>query len=178
ARDVAQALDLGPVDVEDALLRRRAHELRVLLRGAALHGRGGQEQQPAFLDIDAFAFCFRGTIETGCSQQQEENQNPHSESKCSAIFLRAAASGRTPKPAATLSAMCSGLPVPGIVQVIAGWPTIHLRKYWAQLAMPSSVAQGGSGLPRTRRNIAPSAKERFAMTAMPLLLHFSKSVFS
>ena len=43
--------------------------------------------------------------------------------------------------------MCSGLPVPGMAQVTAGCETIHLRKYCAQLAMPSSAAHGGSGLP-------------------------------
>src|SRR6185503_18398159 len=84
-------------------------------------------------------------------------EDSHSLSKYSAIFLRIFSSGSLPKPAATLSATCSGLPVPGITQVIAGWPTIHLRKYCAQLATPISAAQGGSGLPRTRPNIAPSA---------------------
>ena len=43
--------------------------------------------------------------------------------------------------------MCFGLPVPGIAQVTAGCDTIHLRKYCAQLAMPSSAAHGGSALP-------------------------------
>ncbi len=42
--------------------------------------------------------------------------------------------------------MCSGLPVPGIAQVTAGCDTIHLRKYCAQLAMPSSAAQARQGL--------------------------------
>ena len=46
--------------------------------------------------------------------------------------------------------MCFGLPVPGIAQVTAGCDTIHLRKYCAQLAMPSSSAHGGSGLPFAR----------------------------
>ena len=61
--------------------------------------------------------------------------------------------------------MCSGLPVPGMAQVTAGWLTIHLRKYCAQLAMPSSAAQGGSGLPFVRRKRAPSAKGRLMITA-------------
>ena len=42
--------------------------------------------------------------------------------------------------------MCSGLPVPGMAQVTAGCDTIHLRKYCAQLAMPSSAAHGGQRL--------------------------------
>ena len=46
--------------------------------------------------------------------------------------------------------MCFGLPVPGMAQVTAGWETIHFRKYCAQLAMPSSAAHGGSGLPFAR----------------------------
>ena len=56
ARDVAQALDLLPVDIERVLLRRAAHQLPVLLCRAALDGRGRQQQQTAPLNFYAFFF--------------------------------------------------------------------------------------------------------------------------
>ncbi len=74
ARNAAQALDLLRVVVEQLALRRLAHQLAVLLGRAALHGRGGQQQHPAFLDLDAFLLC--RYIE--CNQQEWEKQRSHS----------------------------------------------------------------------------------------------------
>src|SRR5260221_7665653 len=93
-----------------------------------------------------------------------QRRQAQTESKYSVIRLRIAASGIGPWPAARLSRMCSALAVPGMAQVTAGWLTIHLRKYWAQLAIPSSAAQGGSGLPLVRRENAPSANGRVVVT--------------
>ena len=54
--------------------------------------------------------------------------------------------------------MCSGLPVPGIAQVTAGFETIHFRKNCAQVVAPNSRAHSGTSLPRTRRNIPQQSR--------------------
>src|SRR5258708_22208730 len=85
-----------------------------------------------------------------------QRRQAQTESKYSVIRLRIAASGIGPWPAPRLSRMCSALAVPGMAQVTAGWLTIHLRKYCAQLAMPSSAAHGGSGFSLVgRKSAAP-----------------------
>ena len=63
--------------------------------------------------------------------------------------------------------MCFTLEVAGIAQVTAGCETANLRKYWAQLAMPSSFAQGGNGFPLTLSKSPPSWNGRLTRTAIP-----------
>jgi tetratricopeptide (TPR) repeat protein len=77
-------------------------------------------------------------------------------------------------PAATLSRMCSGLAVPGITQVTAGWPRMYLRKNWLQLAQSSSEAHSGSALPFTWPNREPLPNGRLTRTATPRSAHSGK----
>ena len=71
--------------------------------------------------------------------------------------------GQAAEPAATLSRMCSGLAVPGITQVTAGWPRMYLRKNWLQLAQSSSEAHSGRALPRTWPNREPLSNGRLTI---------------
>jgi len=72
-------------------------------------------------------------------------------SKNATILCRCAASGSRPRPAQRLSAMCSGLLVPGITAVTASLPRRYLRKNWPQLAASKSAAHSSGFCPRSAR---------------------------
>ncbi len=56
--------------------------------------------------------------------------------------------------------MCSGLFVPGMTHVTAGWPRTNFSRICAQLVQPISPAHCGSGRDRTRRNNPPPLKRQ------------------
>ena len=58
-----------------------------------------------------------------------------------ACRARTRAAARSPKPARTLSSMCSRRRVPGIAQVTAGWLSTNFSSTCAQLVQPISAAQ-------------------------------------
>src|SRR5262249_37991492 len=99
----------------------------------------------------------------------------HNRSRYSAMRRRIEASGSGPVPACRLSTTCAARDVPGIAQVTAGCESIHLRKNCAQLEHSISAAHGGSSLPLTRRNSAPSANGRLTITATPSSAHAGSS---
>ena len=55
--------------------------------------------------------------------------------------------------------MCSGLLVPGITQVTAGWASTNFSRICAQLVQPMSPAHAGSGRARELAQ-QPAAAER------------------
>ena len=74
-------------------------------------------------------------------------------------------SGSAPDAAARLSRTWLALREPARTQVTAGCARIHLSASCAALPQPSAAASGGSALPFTRSNNAPSANGRFTSTA-------------
>src|SRR4029077_3068429 len=75
-----------------------------------------------------------------------------------AIRARIAASGMGGMAARRLSRICSGLLVPGMMQVTAGWPRTYYSRICARLWQPISPAQPGKGLPESLRMIPPPPK--------------------
>jgi len=79
--------------------------------------------------------------------------------KNATIRWRCAASGRRPRPAPRLSAICSGLLVQGITAVTASLPRRYLKKNCAQLVASKSPAHSGSFCPRAARKSRLRAKD-------------------
>ena len=75
-------------------------------------------------------------------------------SRKATIRLRWSGSGRRPRMAPRLSAICAGSEVPGITAVTRSSPSRYLRKNCAQL-LAKSLAQSGTVLPRTARKRRP-----------------------